>query len=71
MTQEEEGGLPYVIQQKFKMARNKQELIDAIEHISFEMNRYLYAAHPIFPLPGRYFEVVSELLLSGERYTSI
>ena len=48
------------------MAPNKQQLKDAIEHISFEMNRYLYTAHPI-SLPGRYGEVVAESCLLHSR----
>lgn len=44
----------------------KQQLIDAIEHISFEMNRYLYTARPI-SLPGRYREIVAESCLLHSR----
>lgn len=50
-----------------KTAKSKQELIDAIEHVSFEMNRYLYTAHPSFQLPGRYREVVAESCLLHSR----
>ncbi len=49
------------------MSKSRQELIGAIEHISFEMNRYLYTAHPVFPLPGRYREVVAESCLLHSR----
>lgn len=49
------------------MTPRKQELIDAIEHISFEMNRYLYTAYPIHRLPGRYSEVVAESCLLHSR----
>lgn len=48
------------------MTPSKQQLIDAIEHVSFEMNRYLYTAHPI-PLPGRYREAVAESCLLHSR----
>jgi hypothetical protein len=49
------------------MTPNEQQLKNAIEHISFEMNRYLYTANPIFPLPGRYGEAVAESCLSHSR----
>lgn len=45
---------------KIKPPPDKQQLIDAVQHISFEMNRFLYTAHPISPLPGRYREVAAE-----------
>jgi len=48
------------------MIPTKQQLIDAMEHISFEMNRYLYTANPIV-LPGRYREIVSESCLLHSR----
>ncbi len=48
------------------MTPTKQQLIDAIEHISFEMNRYLYTAHPV-QLPGRYREIVAESCLLHSR----
>jgi hypothetical protein len=49
------------------MTPSEQQLKNAIEHISFEMNRYLYTAHPRFPLPGRYGEVVAESCLLHSR----
>ncbi len=49
------------------MIKSKQEIIDAVEHISFEMNRYLYTANPAFLLPGRYREVVAESCLLHSR----
>lgn len=38
------------------MQRDPQELIDAMEHVSFEMNRYLYTAQ----LKGPYPQIVAE-----------
>lgn len=49
------------------MTPTKQQLIDAIKDVSFEMNRYLYAANPVFPLPGRYRELVAESCLMHSR----
>jgi hypothetical protein len=49
------------------MTPSKQQLIDTVEHISFEMNRYLYTAHPIVSLPGRYGEAVAESCLLHSR----
>lgn len=54
-------------EKKLKMIPSKQQLIDAVEHISFEMNRYIYTARPIFPLPGRYREAVAESCLLHSR----
>lgn len=48
------------------MNLTKQQLIDAMEHISFEMNRYLYTARPC-SLPGRYCEAVRESCLLHSR----
>lgn len=49
------------------MIPTKQQLIDAIKDVSFEMNRYLYASNPVFPLPGRYRELVDESCLMHSR----
>ena len=52
---------------KPKLNPTKQQIINAVEHVSFEMNRYLYTADPIFPLPGRYSEAVAESCLLHSR----
>lgn len=52
---------------KLRMMPEKQQLIDAVEHVSFEMNRYLYTADPIPKLPGRYGEAVEESCLLHSR----
>lgn len=49
-----------------KTTPTEQQLKDAIVDISFEMNRYLYTAHPM-PLPGHYDEVVAESCLLHSR----
>ncbi len=48
------------------MVPDKQQLIDAVEHISFEMNRYLCTAHPT-SLPKPYGEAVREACLLHSR----
>jgi hypothetical protein len=48
------------------MTPDRQQLIDAIAHISFEMNRYLYTSRAI-SLPGRYGEIVAESCLLHSR----
>lgn len=48
------------------MVPNKQQLKVAIKDISFEMNRYLYAAQPNL-LTGRYPELVRESCLLHSR----
>lgn len=51
---------------KTKTPRSKQELIDALEHVSFEMNRYLYTAH--FKSIGRPLDqIVAESCLLHSR----
>ncbi|MFN4248639.1 MAG: hypothetical protein ACK4EY_12995 [Flavipsychrobacter sp.] len=48
--------------------KDKQQLIDAIEHVSFEMNRYLLTAYPDSDLvKGRYIEAVRESCLLHSR----
>lgn len=49
------------------MTPTRQQLIDAAEHISFEMNRYLYTAYPKCQFSGHYREVVAESCLLHSR----
>lgn len=49
------------------MTPTKEQLLEAIEHISFEMNRYLYTAKPICKLPEKYDQVVRESCLLHSR----
>lgn len=48
------------------MQRDPQELIDAMEHISFEMNRYLFTTRPC-SLPQPYPQIVAESCLLHSR----
>ena len=49
------------------MEPTEEQLKEAVVHISFEMNRYLYTARPVFSLPGRYAEIVTESCLLHSR----
>ena len=46
---------------------NRQHLIEAMEHISFEMNRYIYTANAINTTPQQYKEAISESCLLHSR----